>query len=116
MAAEKDPPLESGDMQAAIQLLTQQIERGRQLLRLEHPSPEQCDRWNRDGENVLIRVYGDRSPNVTSIVRSAGDTAVWLGMPANTLARYRRSAVEIRVRKMQNCVAALREKAARPAA
>jgi len=113
MDAAKQPPLQSGDIETAIQSLVRQIERGRQLLRQERPDAEQFDRWNRDTEEVLGRIYGRHSPNVTSVVRTVGNTPVWLGMPAETRHRYRRSALDNQVRKLEGCASALRRKAAR---
>jgi hypothetical protein len=113
MNASADPPLVFKDIAAAIQQLEAQIENGRQLLQQTHPEPGRFARWNRENEAVLIQVYGRKSPNVTTITRSAGNTPVWLGMPLEVRNRYHRSAMENRVRKMEGCVKALRRKAAR---
>jgi hypothetical protein len=113
MNASADPPLVFKDIAAAIQQLEAQIENGRQLLQQTHPEPGRFARWNRENEAVLIQVYGRKSPNVTTITRSAGNTPVWLGMPLEVRNRYHRSAMENRVRKMEGCVTALRREAAR---
>jgi len=111
MDAARQPPLQAGDIETAIRSLGRQIDQGRQLLR-ERLDAEEFNRWNRDTEAVLRRVYGRHSPNVTSIVRTVGNTPVWLGMPAEMRHRYQRSALENRVRKLEGCAVALRRKAA----
>lgn len=115
MNRKDDSPPAIGDPATATRLLGERIENGRNLLEQESLEPEQLARWNRQTEEVLVRVYGRNSPNVATIVRTAGNTPVWLGMPAEVHRRYRRSTLENQVRKLEGCVTAIQRKSARTA-
>lgn len=94
-----------------ISLLARQIEAAKQML-LKRPIPsKEYSAWNDQTKAHLIRVYGERSPNIDTITEAAGTASVWLSMPDDVAERYVASSLEEKIQKLEGCVVALKRKA-----
>jgi hypothetical protein len=102
---------ESVDMKAGIDLLQEQIEIAKQLLDKQPVKSKDHESWNNKTHECLIRIYGERSPNLDTIVKASGDAPVWLFMPDDTAEKYEASCLENQMQLLEECVVALKRKA-----
>jgi hypothetical protein len=102
--------LEPVDLKTGIDLLLKQIEQANQLLNARPLKSKDLEVWNGRTREYLIRIYGERSPNVDTIVEASGDTPVWIFMPDDAAERYEASCLENKVKLLEGCVVALKRK------
>jgi hypothetical protein len=103
--------LEPVDIKTGIDLLQEQIEIAKQLLDNRPVKSKDHESWNNKTHEYLIRIYGERSPNIDTIVKASGDAPVWLFMPDDAAANYEASCLENKMQKLEECVVALKRKA-----
>jgi hypothetical protein len=103
--------LDRVDIQTGIDLLQEQIEAAKQLLVNRPVKSEDRESWNNRTHAVLIRIYGERSPNLDTITRASGEAPVWLFMPDDAAERYETVRLEDKMHKLEQCVVALKRKA-----
>ena len=99
------------DFKTGIEMLQKQIVQARQLLSIAPISPRDIKAWNEQTAESLTRIYGERSPNIDTIVKASGEAPVWLFMPADVAESYEASCLENKVKLLQGCVVALSRKA-----
>ena len=98
------------DIQAGIGLLQNQIEQARQLFNRRPIPAKDNEAWNKQTGEVLTRIYGERSPNIDTIVGAAGDAPAWIFMPDDVAEKYEASRLETKIRRLESCVVALKRK------
>lgn len=101
------------DMESGIELLLRQIEAAKQLLTNRPIQPKDHAVWSDQTKASLIRIYGEGSPNIDTIVEASGTTPVWLFMPDDVAQQYVASCLENKLQMLEGCVVALRRKAKR---
>ena len=99
------------DPVSGVQLLTQQIESAKQILLNQPIESKDYAAWNDQTKAQLIRIYGERSPNIDTITESVGTAPAWLFMPDDVAERYVTSSLEEKIQRLESCVAALKRKA-----
>ena len=107
----EDRIFEPVDIKTGIDLLQEQIEAAKQLLENRPVKSEDHESWNNTTHEYLIRIYGERSPNLDTIVRASGEAPVWLFMPDDAAERYEDARLEDKMQKLEQCVVALKRKA-----
>jgi len=107
---EEEKVLEPVDIKTGIDLLLKQIERAKQLLNIRPIESRDLEVWNSQTREYLSRVYGQRSPNVDTIVEAPGGAPVWLFMPDDTAKNYAASCLENKIKLLEGCVVALKRK------
>lgn len=107
---EEEKVIEPVDIQTGIELLLAQIEQAKQLLYTKPFKSQDLEVWNSRTRECLIRIYGERSPNVDTIVEASGEAPAWLFMPDDAREKYEVSCLENRIKLLQGCVVALKRK------
>ena len=102
--------LDSVDIKTGIDLLLKQIEQAKQLLNTRPIESRDLEVWNSQTREYLSRVYGQRSPNVDTIVEASGGAPVWMFMPDDAAERYAASCLENKIKLLKGCVVALKRK------
>ena len=102
--------LEPVDMKTGIDLLQEQVEAAKQLLDKRPITSEDHESWNETTHEYLIRIYGQRSPNIDTIVEASGDAPTWLFMPDDAAEKYEAACLEDKMQKLEQCVVALKLK------
>jgi hypothetical protein len=102
------------DMITGIDLLQEQIEAAKQLLDNRPVKPKDHAAWINRTHEYLIRIYGEPSPNIDTIVEASGEAPVWLFMPDDAAERYAASSLENKIKLLQGCVVALKRKVTQP--
>ena len=110
----EEKALESVDITTGIEMLQKQIERAKQLLSSAPISPRDNKAWNEQTAESLTRIYGERSPNIDTIVKASGEAPVWLFMPDDVAEKYQISRLENKIKLLEGCVVALKRKAREP--
>ena len=103
--------LEPVDIKTGIDLLQEQIETAKRLLRNQPVKSEDHDSWSNRTLEYLIRIYGERSPNLDTITMASGKAPVWLFMPDDAAEKYESVCLEDKMQKLEQCVVALKRKA-----
>ena len=106
--AEKD--LEPVDMGSGIDLLQEQIEAAKRLLDNRPVNTEDLNSWNDTTHEYLVRIYGERSPNIDTIIRASGRAPAWIFMPDDVAETYEAARLEDKMQKLAECVVALKRK------
>ena len=99
------------DINTGIELLQKQIGEAQQILDKRLVKAKEHAVWNDRTHEYLVRIYGERSPNVDTIVKASGEAPVWLFMPADAAEKYEVSCLENKMQKLKECVVALKRKA-----
>ncbi len=99
------------DIQSGIELLSGQIEAAKQILTKRPIQSKDYQAWNDRTGSYLIRIYGERSPNIDTIIEASGTSPVWLFMPDDVAERHTASALENKLQMLKGCVVALKRKA-----
>ncbi len=99
------------DPASGVQLLTRQIEAAEQMLLNQPIQSKEYAAWNDQTRAHLIRVYGERSPNIDTITESVGTAPAWLFMPDDVAEQYVTSGLEEKIQRLKGCVVALKRKA-----
>lgn len=107
---EQPKALEPVDIKTAIDLLRVQIDRAKQMLNTMPIKSKDQALWDSQTRECLLRIYGERSPNIDTIVEAPGDAPVWIFMPDDVVERYEVSRLENRVKLLEGCVVALQRK------
>ena len=102
--------LEPVDIKTGIDLLQEQIEAAKQLLDNRPVISKAHESWNNRTHEYLLRIYGERSPNIASIVKASGDAPVWLFMPHDAAEKYEASCLENQMQLLEGCVKTLKLK------
>ena len=102
--------LEPVDMKTGIDLLQEQIDAAKQLLDKQPVKSKVHESWNNKTHECLIRIYGERSPNIDTIIKAAGEAPVWLFMPDDAAERYEAACLENQMQLLEGCVVALKLK------
>ena len=102
--------LESVDIKTGIKMLQKQIEHAKQLLNNSPIASKENKAWNEQTAEFLTRIYGERSPNIGTIVKASGEAPVWLFMPDDAAERYEASCLENKINLLEGCVVALKRK------
>jgi len=102
--------LEPVDIKTGIDLLQEQIEGAKRLLKNRPVKSEDHESWNDTTHAYLIRIYGERSPNIDTIVEASGDAPTWLFMPDDAAEKYEAARLEDKMQKLEQCVVALKLK------
>jgi len=103
--------LEPVDIKTGIEMLQKQIEDANQMLDKRPVKSKEHAVWNNRTRTCLIRIYGQGSPNVDTIVEASGEAPVWLFMPDDAAEKYEASCLENKMQKLKECVVALKRKA-----
>ena len=103
--------LEPVDIRTGIDLLQEQIEAAKQLLEKQPVKPQDHESWNNRTHEYLLRIYGQRSPNLDTIVNAPGAAPAWLFMPDDAAENYEVASLEDKMLKLEQCVVALKRKA-----
>jgi len=103
--------LEPVDIKTGIDLLQEQIEAAKLLLGKPPLKSKDHESWNNRTHEYLIRIYGERSPNIDTIVEASGDAPTWLFMPDDAAEKYEAARLEDKMQKLEECVVALKRKA-----
>ncbi len=98
------------DMESGIDLLQAQIEAAKRLLDNRPVQPEDLDSWNDTTSEYLVRIYGERSPNIDTIIRASGGAPAWIFMPDDVAEAYEAARLEDKMQKLEECVVALKRK------
>ena len=98
------------DPASGAQLLTQQIEAAKQMLLNQPIQTKAYAAWNDQTKAHLIRVYGERSPNIDTITEAVSTAPAWLFMPDDVAERYVTSSLEEKIQRLESCVVALKRK------
>jgi hypothetical protein len=98
------------DIKTGFELLLKQIEQAKQLLDTLPIKSKDFAVWNTQTRECLIRIYGERSPNIDTIVEASGAAPVWLFMPDAAAEKYAVSRLENKIKLLQGCVVALKRK------
>ena len=99
------------DMASGIQLLTGQIDTANQLLANRPLQLKAYQDWIDQTKTVLVRIYGEDSPNIDTITEASGQAPTWLFMPDEVAERHHVSCLENKRQMLEGCVVALRRKA-----
>jgi hypothetical protein len=102
--------LEPVDIKTGIELLLDQIAQAKQLLNLRPIKSQALEFWNSRTREYLIRIYGERSPNVDTIVEASGGAPAWIFMPDDAKVIYEASCLENKARLLEGCVVTLKRK------
>jgi hypothetical protein len=103
--------LEPVDIKTGIDLLQEQIEAAKQLLNNQPVKSEDHESWNNRTHEYLIRIYGERSPNLDTITRASGGAPTWIFMPDDVAESYEASSLENQMQLLEGCVVTLKHKA-----
>jgi hypothetical protein len=85
------------DINTGIELLQKQIGEAKQILGNRPVKSMDHAAWNDRNHEHLIRIYGERSPNVDTIVEASGEEPVWLFMPDDAAEKYAASCLENKI-------------------
>lgn len=99
------------DFKTGLSLLLKQIEAAKQLLDHRPIKSKDHAAWNNRTHECLTKIYGQRSPNIDTIVEASGEAPVWLFMPDNAAQKYEASCLENKIKLLEGCVVALELKA-----
>ena len=102
--------LEPVDMETGIDLLQEQIEAAKRLLDKRPVNSEDLDSWNDATHEYLVRIYGERSPNIDTIIRASGGAPAWIFMPDDVAETHEAARLEDKMQKLEECVVALKRK------
>jgi hypothetical protein len=102
--------LEPVDMKTGIDLLQEQIEAAKQLLDKPPLKSKDHGSWNNRTHEYLVKIYGEDSPNIDTIVEASGDAPTWLFMPDDATEKYEASCLENQMQLLEGCVVALKLK------
>ncbi|MGD2186713.1 MAG: hypothetical protein PVI71_11330 [Desulfobacterales bacterium] len=102
--------LEPVDIKTGIDLLQKQIEAAKRLLNKQPVTSKAHRSWNDTTHECLIRIYGERSPNLDTIIRAAGKAPVWLFMPDDVAENHAVSRLENQMQLLEGCVVTLKRK------
>jgi hypothetical protein len=111
---EEKKVLEPVDIKTGIELLQKQIEDAESLLDNRPIKPKDHEAWNKKTKVYLVRIYGERSPNVGTIVEAAGSAPAWLFMPDDAAEKYEASRLENKIKLLEGCVVTLKRKDREP--
>lgn len=106
--------LEPVDINTGIELLQKQIEEAKQILDKRPVKSKDHEAWNDRTHSCLLRIYGQGSPNIDTIVEASGEAPVWLFMPDDAAEKYAASCLENKIKLLEGCVVALRRKVKQP--
>ena len=98
------------DIKSGIDLLQEQIEAARRLLDDRPVSSEELDSWDNTTHEYLARIYGERSPNIDTIIRASGGAPAWIFMPDDVAETHEAARLEDKMQKLAECVVALKRK------
>lgn len=99
------------DMNTGIELLRKQIEAAKQML-MNRPIPsKEYAAWNDQTKSILIRIYGEDSPNIDTITAASGKAPTWLFIRAEVAEQHTASCLDNKRQLLEGCVVALRRKA-----
>jgi hypothetical protein len=107
---EEEKALEPVDIKTGIELLQKQIGEAKQMLGNRPVKSTDHAAWNNRTREYLIQIYGERSPNVDTIVGASGGAPMWLFMPDEAAEKYAASRLENKVKLLEGCVVALKRK------
>jgi hypothetical protein len=102
---------ESIDIKTGIELLHEQIEEAKGLLNNRPIQSKNHEDWNKTTREYLIKIYGSKSPNISTILSAPGQSSVWMGMSDAVLERYEASSIENKINMLENCIVSLKHKA-----
>lgn len=101
--------------EAAIRLLSEQVERARRLLAEGAIRPKDAEAWDAAVAAALVAVYGRRSPNTFSVTAHPAPDAAWVanrgkifGGRREIAQGYRSGAIAERARLLEQCIVSLR--------
>ena len=110
-ALDSQKPSDSVNPAAGVQILTRQIEAAKKIL-LNRPIPSKAyAAWNDQTKICLIQVYGERSPNIDTIMEASGTAPAWLFMPDDVAEQNKASGLENKIKLLEGCVVSLKRKA-----
>ena len=109
--AEKN--FEPVDMGSGIDLLQEQIDAAKRLLDNRPVSSEDLGSWNDTTHEYLVKIYGEGSPNIDTIIRASGGAPAWIFMPDDVAEDYEAARLEDKMQKLAECVVALKRKASK---
>lgn len=98
------------DIKTGIDLLQEQIAAAKRLLDKRPVKSEDLDSWNETTHEYLIRIYGERSPNIDTIIRASGGAPAWIFMPDDVAETHKAARLEDKMQKLEECVVALKRK------
>jgi|GEM_PF-1373633 len=98
------------DIKTGIELLQNQIEAGKQMLKNKPIRTKDLTAWNNKTREYLIKIYGAGSPNIDTIVKASGSTPVWMGMPQAVCEKFEASSIENKIQMLATCVVSLKLK------
>jgi uncharacterized protein YjdB len=102
---------ESIDIKTGIELLHEQIEEAKGLLNSRPIQSKNLEDWKKTTRESLIKIYGSKSPNISTILSAPGQNAVWMGMSDAVHERYEASSLENKIQMLENCIVSLKLKA-----
>ena len=106
--------LETVNMKTGMELLQRQIGDAKQLLDNRPIKSEDHVSWNSRTHEYLIKIYGEGSPNIDTIIGASGEAPAWIFMPDDTAEKYEAARLEDKMQKLEECVVALKRKAGKP--
>ena len=89
-----------------------QVEKAKALLKNAPIGPQDHSAWNEATREQLVKIFGPRSPNISTIVFAPGRKPIWLGMEDDVYQRYLASSMEHKIERLNSCIVSLRLKAA----
>lgn len=98
------------DMETGIALLQEQIEAAKRLLDNRPVKTEDFGPWNNTTHEYLVRIYGERSPNIDTIIRASGGAPAWIFMPDDVAENYEAARLQDKMQKLEACVVALKRR------
>ncbi len=102
--------LEPVDTHTGIDLLLIQIDRAKQLLNTRPIKKKNLEVWDSQTRECLLRIYGERSPNIDTVIEASGDAPVWIFMPDDVAEKYDVSRLENKLKLLEGSVVALKKK------
>ncbi len=103
--------LDPVDTASGIEMLTGQIDAANQLLADRPLQSKAYQAWIDQTKTVLLRIYGEDSPNIDTITEASGKAPTWLFMPDDVAEQHTASCLENKRQMLEGCVVALRRKA-----
>lgn len=94
----------SVDARTGIALLNKLIEKAETLRNKPDLKSSDGTVWDTLARDYLIRVFGSRSPNVSTVIHAQGDGGLYANMSEHELQQYLRSEYDHKIKLLRACI------------
>ncbi len=103
--SKEEPEIQrSFDPKTGIQLLQRQIDKAKELLAKSPIDTSDHTAWINTTRGYLIKAFGSKSPNVTSVIHTSSSVGLDRGMEDTEYEKYIASLIENQIKMLNSCI------------